>query len=199
MPRSTPHPSPGQPKDFAALLSGGDLRSLGRAGDIRPAVRDPAAFDRLFACLEHPDRRVVMRAADAVEKITRDRPEWLAGHAAWILDRAETAEDKELQWHLAQLLPRLPSDGGGAGARSRKARALKVLKRWAVDPQASRIVRVNALQALWDLASRAEASSTARRDLAEAIKAIEKEAIPSLQARLRRLKAASPGGRNAPA
>jgi hypothetical protein len=49
-----------------------------------------------------------MRSAGAVEKVSSQRPEWLAPHKRVLLDIAARTGEQELRWHLAQMLPRLP-------------------------------------------------------------------------------------------
>lgn len=61
---------------FIKNLSGGDLRSIGRADAIAKDVQTQHQFDELFEALFHNDRLIVMRAADAIEKITRGKPEY---------------------------------------------------------------------------------------------------------------------------
>jgi len=57
---------------FQDLLAGSDRRSIGRANEAVTAVeRDPARFEKLWDCLKNQDPIVRMRAADALEKITR--------------------------------------------------------------------------------------------------------------------------------
>jgi len=66
-------------------------------------------FDELFKLLFHADRLIVMRAADMIEKITVRDSLYLTSHKIEIFDLCEIAQNKELKWHLALLLPRLPS------------------------------------------------------------------------------------------
>jgi HEAT repeat protein len=84
-----------------------------------------------------------MRAGDAVEKVSRQRPEWLRPIGQDLLDPAATTDEQELQWHLAQLLPRV-----GHSVCQRQA-LVPVLRRYLQVPSA--IVRVSALQALVEL------------------------------------------------
>jgi hypothetical protein len=89
-------------------LSGGDLRSSGRANHIVARVaREPALFRQLFRGLSSRDRIVRMRAADAIEKITVDRPELLLPYKRDLLELAASSGEKEFRWHMALLLPRL--------------------------------------------------------------------------------------------
>lgn len=54
---------------FQNLLEGGDLRSIGKANEIVDMIHNQADFDELFENLMATDRKIVMRAADAMEKI----------------------------------------------------------------------------------------------------------------------------------
>jgi hypothetical protein len=56
------------------LLSGGDLRSVGNVVFIIAQIKSQEDFDELFLYLVHPDQVVVMRAADAIEKIAAESP-----------------------------------------------------------------------------------------------------------------------------
>jgi len=94
-------------KNFEKTLSGGDLRSIGRGNSVVQKIRTRDDFDQFFKLLSHKDRLVVMRAADAIEKITRENKEYLFKHKKNILDLYKIAKDKELKWHLALLIPRL--------------------------------------------------------------------------------------------
>lgn len=160
-------------------LQGGDLRSVGQVGQVLAQVQSQADFDLLAEGLFAPERIVVMRAADAVEKITRSRPGYLHRHKNAILSLFSTASDKELQWHLAQLAPRLNLSAPELQTVWTRLRA------WITDRSGSRIVRVNALQALHDLAQRHPAFQP---ELQELLLVLEQESTPSLLARIRRIR-----------
>jgi hypothetical protein len=89
------------------------------------------------------DRVLRARAADALEKPSRKRPELIQSAKEAMLRLAATARQQELRWHLAQVLPRLQ-----LSSRER-TRAMAILRRYTGDP--SRIVQVCAMQGLWDL------------------------------------------------
>ncbi|MBS1529335.1 MAG: hypothetical protein JSU01_03420 [Bacteroidetes bacterium] len=156
-------------------LSGGDLRSIGNVDEVMSQIKSQPEFDELFRLLFSKDRLIVMRAADAIEKITIKKPQYLSGHEDSIFELCKNAADKELQWHLALLLPRLKLKGQGL------LRARAILYKWLTDRSNSRIVRVNALQAIFGLAD--EKSS-----LQLLFSGLEQEAIPSINARIQRLK-----------
>ena len=120
---------------YLKYLSGGDLRSIGQNNSIIAKVKTQSDFDELFKCMHYPDRLVVMRTADCVEKITAISPAYLANHKKEILELSQSSVDKELIWHLAQMIPRLNLAG------SDFSRAWNILGRWALDKSGSRIVR----------------------------------------------------------
>ena len=55
-------------KSLEEILSGGDLRSIGKSNSLVQTIRTQADFDELFNLLFHSNRVVVMRAADSIEK-----------------------------------------------------------------------------------------------------------------------------------
>ena len=89
------------------LLSGGDLRSVGNVDSVIAQIKSQEDFDELFLYLFHPDRLVVMRAADAIEKIAAEKPSYLMKHKNQIIELCYSAFRKEVRWHLALLIPRL--------------------------------------------------------------------------------------------
>lgn len=162
-------------------LSGGDLRSLGNANAIVREVRSRKQFDQLFEGLFHPDRVIVMRAADAIEKITWKKQRYLLPHKQSLLGLLRTATNKELKWHLALLVPRLQL------TRLELGRVWATLSDWALDTNESRIVRVNSVQALFDLLKH---SPGLGGDFELTLAQLEREAVPSISARIRKLRAA---------
>lgn len=166
------------PTHLLQTLSGGTLRSLGQSGKMVAAVDTEAAFDALFACLQHPSPVVVMRAVDVVEKISTRHPAWLQKHKKDLLHLSENTANKQLQWHLALLLPRLKL--------SKKERGLcwHRMTQQATDKKASRIVRVNSIQALFDWSQKVPELLP---DLRFTLQVVQAENIPSLCARIRKI------------
>jgi hypothetical protein len=94
--------------EFLKQLTGGDRRSIGKANDLAEAViASPKLFREVMAELIHEDPVVRMRCADLAEKVSRSCAEWLQPYKWKLLAVAEGAIDKEIRWHLAQMLPRL--------------------------------------------------------------------------------------------
>lgn len=164
-------------------LRGGDRRSIGRAdAAARAALADSACAEVLWlGLLGATDPVVRMRCADALEKCSRLRPDLVHARRASLLRLAQAPQPKELRWHLMQLLPR------AAWAPQECALVLAVIQ--AALRDASAIVKVNALQALHELAPRGEPfASAASAALNEALRARQ----ASLRARAARLAASGP-------
>lgn len=172
-------------QDFAHLLLGKDLRTINKANEVAQLVQDQASFDSLFGLLFHHERTLVMRAADAVEKITVKHREFLKPHKAQLMSLLKSAIHIELKWHIAQLVPRLPLDP------HELQEVWSILSYWAQNPNESKIVRVNSLQGLFDLALETPAF---RNSFVKILDVVEHEPIPSLRARIKKLRKLLPGG-----
>ncbi len=89
-------------------LSGGDLRSIADANQVVAlAEENPAMISFLCECLSHTDRLIRMRSADALEKVSTAQARKLQPHKKIFLKTMQSANDKELRWHMAQIVPRL--------------------------------------------------------------------------------------------
>jgi hypothetical protein len=159
------------------VLSGGDRRSIGRANEIVLRVlRRPGEFDELVECLRSHNSIVRMRAADAIEKISLQKPEILRAYRAELLDLLEEAEQQELRWHLAQIVPRL------ALTKADLERAFASVRDYLDDR--SSIVKTCALQALTDLSQRDETLCPLVRKL---LHEAERTGTAAMKARARKL------------
>jgi hypothetical protein len=119
-----------------------------------------------------------MRAVNAVEKITSKHPEFLYPHKLQLLGVLKSADHKELKGHIAQLVPRIDLTVEELNT------VWHTLAFWVLNKNESKIVRVNALQGLFDL-SRDKPRFI--EEFQKIISAIEHEMIPSIQARIRRI------------
>lgn len=128
------------------LADGRDRRSLGRAGLVIAIVAaDTDRFDELFACLGDSDPLVRVRAGDAVEKVTRTRPELLTRqHKRWLLETLPDDSESQVRRHAAQMLPRLDLNA------AEHVQAVAALMRRLDD--SSRFVQTAALDSLAKLA-----------------------------------------------
>jgi len=88
------------------LLAGGDRRSIGRSAQVvADVLAHPERFGAVIAAISDDAPVVRMRAADAAEKITAQRPELLGPYKRLLLDDLARASQAEVRWHVAQMLP----------------------------------------------------------------------------------------------
>jgi hypothetical protein len=164
-------------EDIVYALMGGDRRSIGRSNQVVAHVRrTPTLFSALVDCMHHEDELVRMRAADAVEKLTVTNPEWLRPFRVQLIKLAARAEQPELRWHLAQVIPRLElsrRDCLIVGA---------VLRRYLRDH--SRIVQTFAMQGLADLTKQ---DPTLRNSIRSLLLSLTKTGSASVKSRGRKL------------
>lgn len=81
-----------------------------------------------------------MRAADALEKVTRERPDLVAPHAAALVREIGPVSQQEIRWHVALMAPRLSIRG------DLRREAVALLRTYLSDR--SRIVVAEAMSAL---------------------------------------------------
>ena len=164
-------------QDIATLLRGRDRRSIGRSDEVKRLVlRQPERFPELVKCLWDEDPVIRMRAADAAEKVTLAHPELLNPYKQELLGLLDEAEQIELRWHLALMVPRLTLSG------PERARAAAALLRY-MDNHSS-IVKTFALQGLADFARQdARLLKTAKRAVEESLQT----GTAAMKARARKL------------
>lgn len=163
---------------LAARLANGDHRTTGDAPSVADAViAAPALLPELVACLFLPSPGIRMRAADALERVSRVRPRDLDAYTDRLLTEVAAIDQAEVRWHVAQVLPRLALDD------IQRWRAAALMAQWFGHAE-SRIVRTSALQAMVDLA---ENDAGLRELAAEMMRAALHSGVPSLAARARRI------------
>ncbi|MFI5229103.1 MAG: hypothetical protein ACHQWU_08540 [Gemmatimonadales bacterium] len=164
-----------------ALLSGGDRRSIGRVAEVIAAVRAaPRRLPALIKALGASDGVVALRAADAIEKLSRVDAVRVGRYRATLLTAAAGTADPAIRWNLIQALERLTS-----GARE-SARLVRRLEVWYLTDR-SAIVRASALDAVVSLAERdARLRAAARRVFDDA----RRSGSAAVRARARRLRRA---------
>lgn len=163
---------------LAGRLARGDRRVEGDAPSIAADVlANPAKLPELIACLFDGDPSVRMRAADALERVSRTDGARLDPHVEHLLTDAVAIEQAEVRWHIAQILPRLTLD------EDQRHRAAVLLADW-FENSPSRIVKTSALQAVVDLA---ETDPELRAMSAEMLGRAMRSGVPSLAARARRI------------
>lgn len=86
------------------FMAGGHANSLGRVNEVIEIVlRDKAKLDELYSCLFEADAWVRMRAADTLEKICRQHPDWLLPYIDKIQAELSSSTQPSIQWHMAQI------------------------------------------------------------------------------------------------
>jgi hypothetical protein len=161
---------------LAERLRKGDRRTVGAAPGVAESVLlNPAQIPELVDCLFDGHAGVRMRAADALERVSRTHD--LTPYAERLLTEGAAIEQAEVRWHLAQILPRL------ALTEPQRWHAAALMTAWFRRAE-SRIVRTSALQGMVDLAER---DPLLREMAADMIRAALRSGIPSLAARARRI------------
>ncbi|MBL8412946.1 MAG: hypothetical protein JNM42_00730 [Propionivibrio sp.] len=142
--------------EILSKLDGGDRRSIGRSNEVVAEVlADPGLFDAVFSGLLSASPIIRMRSADAIEKISARRPEHLLPYKNLLVERISRSDQKEVRWHVAQMLPRIE------WTRDERQQVLGVLLDYLNDT--SSIVKTFAMQALADLARQAPEMRPAAR------------------------------------
>ncbi|HET9402767.1 MAG TPA: hypothetical protein VFO34_17605 [Candidatus Acidoferrales bacterium] len=159
------------------LLRGGDRRSIGGSDQAAQIVsRNPKLFFKLIAGLWSDDALIRMRAADAAEKVSRENPALLRTHKRELLELLSEADEQELRWHLAAMIPRLNLNP------AELKQAAGTLKLYLQDR--SSIVKTFALQALADLAQR---DAALWPEVIELLREAERTGTPAMRARSRNI------------
>jgi hypothetical protein len=163
--------------DLLSKLRGGDRRSVGRVAEVVTTVeKEPAQFKYLVSGLFEPDPIVRMRAADAMEKISRSTPRSLQPFKAQLVGLARETEQQELRWHLTQIVPRLEL----TAAETRKV--TNIFIDYLSDD--GKIVVTFAMQALAHLAVKKEAVSAR---VLKIIETLTQNGSPAIRARGKKL------------
>lgn len=127
------------------LLSIGDLRTAGKSEEvIKLVLANPKLFDNVVNSILSDNPGTRMRAIDAVEKISIDHPEWLKPYKNLFLTKIVEIDQKEVKWHVAQILPRFTL------TQIERENVFNLMLRYLDDK--SQIVITFAMQALADIA-----------------------------------------------
>jgi hypothetical protein len=127
-------------------------------------------------CLWSENPVLRMRAADAAEKVSAKKPRLLDRHKAELLGLLAEAEQIELRWHLALMIPRLRL------TPAERQRAAEVLRCY-LDARSS-IVKTFALEGLADLA---RSDVALRPNVKQLLENAVHRGTPAMKARARKL------------
>lgn len=94
----------------------------------------------MFSGLYDSDPVVRMRSADVIEKVTKNKPELLSGYTSQVISILASAEQQEVCWHMAQVVPRLECTA------NEENEIIEALKRYLLYK--SKIVIVSAMESL---------------------------------------------------
>ncbi|MEI7604340.1 MAG: hypothetical protein WCJ19_04955 [bacterium] len=126
----------------------GDLRTIGNSNAVvKKVLKEPSLFKELFPCLFSKDPGMRMRSADALEKISLEKPELLQPYKKLLLGKVSMINQQEVQWHLAQMFSYLEL------TPSEEKKVVQILFQF-LDTTNSSIVRVFSIQTLADIAER---------------------------------------------
>lgn len=94
--------------DLKKYLQGEDFKSIADVDHLIPLINTQNKFDKLYPYLFTDNRLIVMRAADAIEKITKKKyPFYLHSYNAKIIELLSTVREKVLKWPVALMASRM--------------------------------------------------------------------------------------------
>jgi HEAT repeat protein len=158
-------------------LAGTDRRSIGKSDEVvADVLANPALFDAVFEGMLATDPVLRMRAADVVEKITAQHPEYLRPHKSTLIRQVARIDQQEIRWHVAQMLSRLNL------TRAERRRVVDLLAEYLKDQ--SKIVKTFAMQALADIA---EQDADLRPSIVKQLQELTRTGSPAMQSRGRKL------------
>lgn len=126
------------------LTVGGKSNSLGKVNEVVDLVlNERSRIEELYDCLFDDDAWTRMRAADALEKVCREHPDWLLP----LVDRFPTdlavTSQPSIQWHLAQMYKQIELTEG------QRRFAIYWLKELLSRPTIDWIVAANSMDTLF--------------------------------------------------
>lgn len=166
------------------LISGRRL-DAGRVWEVVELIEGrPDKLSQLIECLFDEDLGIASRAADALERATRERPQRAQRWKNVFIGLAAETAEKKVRWNLALTIPRLKL----TVAECR--RTAEILKTWLDDP--SSIVKTAALHGMADLTRQDPASLP---DVLDLLRISARSGTPAMCARSRILLKAIEGDR----
>lgn len=159
------------------LAAGRNHLSSGRTAEVVNLVRaNPKKAAQLLECLWDEEPGVAMRAADALEKLSRTLPSVLDSWKDPLLCLLAEATQNKLRWGLALIVPRLTLTFPEC------RRVAETLQSWLDDP--SSIVKTCALHGLADLACQNPSLLSMALDM---LRIHSRSGTPAMRARCRKL------------
>jgi hypothetical protein len=172
--------------EILQMLTGGDLRSEGRAAEVAAhVIADPGCLSELAEGLSLDDKLIRARTCMSMEVMSRSHPEPLQPLGPELIRTAEEETVAQARWHLAETFCNVPLD------RKQAERAVGLLLEYLGDT--SRIVTYCAVQALGVLgkksARKSEIAAEVQRHASDS-----KSMAKAVARALAELELTSPGG-----
>jgi len=157
------------------MLTPGKRLDAGRVWEVVELIEGrPRKLSSLIECLFDEDPAIASRAADALERITRDRPQQAQRWKDALIGLLVETTEKKVRWNLALTLPRLKL------TIPECLRIAEVLNTWLDDP--SSIVKTCALHGIADLTRQDPDSLPTVLDL---LRVAGRSGTPAMRARSR--------------
>jgi len=157
------------------MLVPGSRLDSGRVWQVvELADGQPRKLGQLIECLWDENLAVANRAADALERVTRERPAQVQRWKGELLGLMAEVEEKKLRWNLALVVPRLKL----SVAECRRAAA--AMHSYLDDP--SSIVKTAALHGLADLTRQ---DPSLLPDVLDLLRVAGRSGTPAMRARSR--------------
>jgi hypothetical protein len=149
------------------------MRSIGRTDEVvNDVLSDPGLFPILFNAMFDGDPLIRMRAADGVEKVTGQHPEWLIPFKERTIRELAGIDQQEVRWHTAQILARLVLNP------EERREVFRILLGYTQEK--SSIVRTFAMQALVDITKQ---DAELRPQVLSLMESLIYEGTPAMKAR----------------
>ena len=157
------------------MLAPGRPLEIGRLWEVVELIEgQPGKLAQLIECLWDDDSGVCSRAADALERVTRDRPRKAQRWKDELLGLMAETTEKKVRWNLALVVPRLKL------TIAECRRAAEAMHSYLEDP--SSIVKTAALHGMTDL-TRQDPESLP--DVLDLLRVAGRSGTPAMRARSR--------------
>jgi hypothetical protein len=159
-------------------LRGEDLRSIGKADEVvQDILNDPSLFQEVFEGMLNKDPVIRMRSADAIEKVSAKRPEYLRPFKSKLINQISKIEQQEVRWHTAQMFSYIET------SKIERNKIIKILLSY-IETDESKIVKTFSMQTLADFAEKDEQIKPRMINL---IKGMIKSGSPAIVSRGKKL------------
>jgi hypothetical protein len=159
-------------------LRGEDLRSIGKADEVvQDILNDPSLFQEVFEGMLNKDPVIRMRSADAIEKVSAKRPEYLRPFKSKLINQISKIEQQEVRWHTAQMFSYIET------SKIERNKIIKILLSY-IETDESKIVKTFSMQTLADFAEKDEQIKPRMINL---IKGMIKRGSPAIVSRGKKL------------